>query len=268
MPSTGRRRPSRLFSPEAVAEPLLTHVHALVRPIRQRAQRRCLRFRRLVPFRSPAVRGRRHREPCLGRRARRRRRAVGRGRGLDPHRAHRHPRQGAGRPGLGLGRRRRRALVCGAPARRAHRRRRPPPAYRALAQRAGVARPAPVPQAPKSRPAEDNPPVDRRLRDARRAVRRVAHAGLHAPAARAARPHRALPARPRCRAAARSRALRHRRLGSRRAAARVGRGRGHQLRHRHHRSRLASRLQPRRHQQHRRIGRSRLRRPPSCTPAR
>ena len=96
----------------------------------------------------------------------------------------------------------------------------------------------------------------------------VADAGVHAPAAGAARARRALPARARGRAAPRPRAPRRGRRRSRRAAARLGRGRRHQLRDRHGRARGAPRLLARRRQQHRRVVGSRLRRRRSCTRAR
>ena len=109
--------------------------------------RGCLRVRAVVSVRSPPDRGRHPRQPRLGRRDRGGRRHRAGRCGRDREGPARHP--GRRAPGPVIRRRpgRGRARVRRADARRAHRRGRQASAHGTVAERAGVGRSAPVPEA-------------------------------------------------------------------------------------------------------------------------
>ena len=169
-----------------------------------------------------------------------RRCAVDGRRGRDPRRPGGYSGRGTEEPILRCGAGRGRAQLRRAAARGTDRRRRAASPYGTLAQRAGIAGPAPLPAPPNSSAAT----VDRRRR--RRAGgsgsgrRRRDDAVIHAPATRAAGARRAfLPVA--CRGtAARSRTIYR---GDRRggcAHARIRRDRGHELSGRYRRARARS----------------------------
>ena len=150
--------------------------------------------------------------------------------------AQRDPRAGAARSRLGQRRRRGRAQLRRAPAGGAHRRRRPAPAHRPFAQRAGVGGLAALPAPPHSAAAAAAARGDRRAGRSGRTGRRRADAVLHAHAPRDAGAGLALPAEPRRGAAPRSRAARPCARRGRCAAARLGRDCRHRLCGRHRRA--------------------------------
>ena len=178
----------------------------------------------------------------------------------------RHPRRTAAdsraRPhATRLGRRRRRGhpLLRGAPAGRAHRRRRPPAAHRPIAQRAGLGG-LPALSAP------PHPAAAGRLRAVVAAFADQAERAGDALMPVYTHMRRAMPVLVSHFLLSHAAALRrdHQRLGrghggSRRAAARLGRHGRHRLRDRHRRPGLGARLLARRRQQHGHVVGSRLR---------
>ena len=206
-------------------------------------------------------------QPCVGRGARGRRRVQQRRGGDGGRRSQRHPRSRPARAGVRRRPGRRRACIRRAAARRARRRSRQAAAHGTFAQRAGVARSAPLSQAADSASAAAAGRGHRRARE-------EGGIGRHAVMPSYTHLRRAMPVlvvalfSGACRgAAARLRPSGLGVAGGRRDAARLRRRRRHQLRDRYGHAGVASRIFARRRQQHRRFVRSRFRRRRSCMPA-